>query len=186
MTVLREDEHLGPLIERHGEKQLEPAPDFFRRFVVSITRQQLSVAAAAAILDRLEREHELTPVGMLHADTDALRAAGLSAMKVQTIHRVAERFATGDWRRERFEPMADDAVLDELTTVRGIGIWTAKMQLMFSLGRMDVFPVEDLGIRRGMEQLYGCDLTRADMCERANAWRPYRSLASLYLWDVRD
>jgi DNA-3-methyladenine glycosylase II len=81
--------------------------------------------------------------------------------------------------------MDRDAVVAELTDVRGVGDWTAKMFLMFVLGREDVFPVEDLGIRRGMEELFG-DLTRAEMVDRAEPWRPYRSYASLYLWRAVD
>jgi DNA-3-methyladenine glycosylase II len=78
--------------------------------------------------------------------------------------------------------MSDDAVVEELTTIRGVGPWTAKMFLLFALGRPDVFPVEDLGVRRGMEQVVGRELTRGEMRDRAAEWAPYRSYASLYLW----
>jgi DNA-3-methyladenine glycosylase II len=81
--------------------------------------------------------------------------------------------------------MDDAAVVDELTAITGVGEWTAEMQLMFSLGREDVFPVGDLGIRKGMRELYG-DITRAEMVERSEAWAPYRSYASRYLWRVVD
>jgi DNA-3-methyladenine glycosylase II len=81
--------------------------------------------------------------------------------------------------------MDDEAVVDELTTITGVGRWTAEMQLIFSLGREDVFPAGDLGIRNAMETLYG-DLDRAEMVERAAAWAPYRSYASRYLWRLTD
>jgi DNA-3-methyladenine glycosylase II len=81
--------------------------------------------------------------------------------------------------------MDDEAVVDELTSITGVGTWTARMQLLFSFGRPDVFPVGDLGIRKGMRTLYG-DLSREEMVETAEAWRPYRSYASLYLWRVTE
>jgi DNA-3-methyladenine glycosylase II len=81
--------------------------------------------------------------------------------------------------------MDDDAVIDELTSITGVGDWTARMQLLFSLGRPDVFPVGDLGIRKGMRALYG-DIDRETMVERAKRWAPYRSYASLYLWRIEE
>jgi DNA-3-methyladenine glycosylase II len=81
--------------------------------------------------------------------------------------------------------MDDEAVVAELTTITGVGTWTAEMQLMFSLGRPDVFPVGDLGIRKGMRTLYG-DLSREEMVEKSEEWRPYRSYASLYLWRAKE
>ena len=186
VEALASDRYLGPLVAEHGKKTLEPAPDFFHRFMVSITRQQLSMAAAAAIMDRLENDVRITPAAILQADYDVLRATGLSEMKLATMRRIAEQFVTGSWSRDRFAGQEDAAVTEKLTAVRGVGIWTAKMQLMFSLGRTDVFPVEDLGIRRGMHTLVDDDLTRNEMTEIATRWAPHRSVASLYLWELGD
>ncbi|HKL30832.1 MAG TPA: DNA-3-methyladenine glycosylase 2 family protein, partial [Natrialbaceae archaeon] len=102
------------------------------------------------------------------------------------VRNVARAFEENGYSSEYFEGMDDDAVIAELTKITGVGVWTAKMQLVFSLARPDVFPVEDLGIRRAMEAIYGDDLTRAEMVEIAEQWRPYRSYASLYLWRSRD
>ena len=182
---LRADPHLGPYVDSHGELGLEPAADPFARTVVSVMNQQLSTASAAAIRERVFDRFEVTPSGMLAADEAALRDAGLSAQKVEYVREIARAFEDGRIDPDRFAGMDENAVVAELTDVRGVGDWTAKMFLMFVLGREDVFPVEDLGIRRGMEVLFG-DLSRAEMVERAEPWRPYRSYASLYLWRTVD
>jgi DNA-3-methyladenine glycosylase II len=182
---LRTDPHLGPYVESHGELDLEPAEDPFARTVVSVLNQQLSTASAAAIRERVFDRFEVTPEGMLAAPEAALRDAGLSARKVEYVREIARAFEDGRIDPARYEGMDGDAVVAELTDVRGVGDWTAKMFLMFVLGREDIFPVEDLGIRRGMEGLFG-DLSRAGMVERAEPWRPYRSYASLYLWRAVD
>jgi DNA-3-methyladenine glycosylase II len=182
---LRSDPHLGPYVESHGELDLEPAEDPFARTAVSVMNQQLSTASAAAIRDRVFDRFQVTPSGMLAADEAALRDAGLSPQKVEYLREIARAFEDGRIDPDRYAGMDDEAVVDELTDIRGVGDWTAKMFLMFVLGREDVFPVEDLGIRRGMEALFG-DLTRAEMVKRAEPWRPYRSYAALYLWRAVD
>jgi len=183
--VLRSDPHIGPLVEEHGEIELEPAENPFERLVVSIVNQQLSTQSAAAIRDRLFEQFTVEPQPLLDADEDALRAVGLSAQKVDYVRNVAERFLADDLSAAAFAAMSDEEVVEELTGIHGVGVWTAKMFLIFVLAREDVFPVEDLGIRRGMEALYG-DLTRGEMREQAETWRPYRSYASRYVWRVVD
>lgn len=183
---LRDDEFLGPVVARIGERQLEPADAFFPRFVTSIIRQQVSMAAAAAIEERLQEAVELTPARVLETEPSQLREAGLSAQKAETVRAVAEKFDRGDWTRERFSERSDDAVIEELTSVRGVGVWTAKMQLLFSLARPDIFPVEDLGIRRGVQILTDEDLSRQEMVTFSERWTPVRSVASLYLWELSD
>lgn len=186
IALLEDDEILGPVVERVGERSLEPADDFFARFVRSIIRQQVSMAAASAIEERVRETVQLTPAAVLALDREDLHQAGVSTQKAQTIFLIAEQFDGGTWSRRYFEDRTDEEVIDELTTVRGVGVWTAKMQLIFSLARPDVFPVEDLGIRSGMEVLVGDSLSREEMIERSRRWSPVRSLASLYIWDVVD
>ncbi|WP_226010003.1 DNA-3-methyladenine glycosylase family protein [Halomicrobium salinisoli] len=183
---LREDEHLRPLVEEHGELTLEPADDFYQRFVTSILRQQVSMASAAATRERLFDAVEVTPEGVLDADVDVLRDAGLSQAKARYVRNVAEAFLERGYSREHFEGMSHDEVVDELTTITGVGEWTAHMQLMFALGREDVFPVGDLGIRKGMRNVVDPDLTRAEMVDYSERWSPYRTYASLYLWRAQD
>lgn len=181
---LRQDELLGDVVDRVGEVHVRPAEDFFGRFVTSIIRQQVSMASARATEDRLQRTVAVTPPTILKTDPATLRDVGLSEQKAATAIAVAERFASGEWSRDTFVAHSDEDVIDELTTVHGVGAWTAKMQLLFSLGRPDVFPVEDLAIRRGMEVVTGEELTRQEMVDVAERWAPTRSIASLYLWEA--
>ena len=185
IAALRADSDLRPLIERHGPLAIEPTDDFFARFVVSVLRQQVSMASAAATRDRLFDAVEVTPAGILAADDATLRDAGLSRQKTRYVNNVAEAFRDRGYSLDSFAGMDDDAVLDELTSITGVGDWTARMQLLFSLGRPDVFPVGDLGIRKGMRELYG-DIDREAMVETAERWAPYRSYASLYLWRIEE
>jgi DNA-3-methyladenine glycosylase II len=176
---------LEPLVDAYGELTLTPAADPFRRFVVSIVNQQLSSASAAAVRDRLfaALDDEVTPDRVLAADDATLRDAGLSGQKVTYVRNVAEAFRAGRITPAALAEHDDETALRELTTVRGVGPWTAKMYLLFVLGREDVFPVEDLGVRGGMADLYGLNREdRSAMVDRAEAWRPYRSYAALYLW----
>ena len=176
---------LAPLVERYGELTVEPADEPYRRFVVSIVNQQLSSASAAAVRGRLfaALDDEVTPARVLAADESTLRDAGLSAAKVDYVRNAARAFEDGLLEPARFARVDDEAVLEAVTAVRGVGAWTGKMYLLFGLGREDVFPVEDLGIRGGMADLFDVDRgDRAAMVDRADPWRPYRSYASLYLW----
>ena len=186
IAALRGDDSLGPLVAEYGPMTVEPAENFYERFVVSILRQQVSMVSAAATRERLFDRVEPTPEAMLAADPELLREAGLSRQKTEYVRNVAEAFLDAGYTQEYFAGVPDEEVVAELTSITGVGEWTANMQLMFSLGRPDVFPVGDLGIRTGMEALYGEDLTRAEMVERAERWAPYRSYASRYLWRAED
>jgi DNA-3-methyladenine glycosylase II len=179
------DEVLRACIDAHGELGLDPAEDLFERLVTSILRQQVSMASAAATRERLFDAVEVTPAGILAADESLLKETGLSRQKTRYVRNVAEAFREKGYSHDYFAGMDDEAVVTELTSITGVGTWTANMQLMFALGRPDVFPVGDLGIRKGMRTLYG-DLTREEMVEKAEEWRPYRSYASLYLWRAKE
>lgn len=174
------------LIETHGPLTVEPAPDPFRRLVVSIVNQQLSTASAMAIRERVFDllEDEVTPETILAADETALREAGLSSTKIEYLRSAAEAFAKRDFSREALASYSNDEIRAELTQIRGIGTWTAEMYLIFVMGREDVLPLGDLAIRRGIQTLYGNgdEMTRADMRAAAEAWRPYRSYGTRYIW----
>jgi DNA-3-methyladenine glycosylase II len=186
IASLRSDPALRPLIEEHGRLTIDPAPEFFPRFVTSILRQQVSMESAAAVRERLFDAVEVTPEGVLAADLATLRDAGLSDAKTRYVRNLAEAFRECGYSKAYFEGMDDDAVMQELTSITGIGPWTARMQLLFSLGREDVFPVGDLGVRKGMRVLFGEDVTRGEMVERAERWAPYRSYATVYLWRIEE
>lgn len=179
--ALRTDETLSELIDRHGYLRIEPAEDSFQRLVLSIIRQQVSMASAAAMRERLFSQYELSPSAMIEASQSELQSVGLSEAKAAYIDAIANAFEEKGWSREFFATKDDQAVVDELTEIYGIGPWTAKMYLQFGLAREDVFPVEDLGIRKAMKSLYDTR-TRDEMKAKAEEWAPYRSIASLYLW----
>lgn len=182
VRALETDPALAPYIEEHGPVTLEPAADPFERLVVSVLRQQVSMDAAAAIRERLFEAVEVTPAGIQAANEAVLQEAGLSTAKVEYVNELARVWDEEGYSRSTFADLDDETVQAELTSIRGIGPWTAKMFLLFGLARPDVFPVEDLGVRRGMEIVCGQDMTRAAMRDRASEWAPYRSYASLYLW----
>jgi DNA-3-methyladenine glycosylase II len=184
---LASDADLGPLVEAYGRLELDPAGDPFERLVVSLVNQQLSSTAAAAIRERLFDRFEVTPEVLLAADEGALRDVGLSKQKVGYVRSAAGAAREGRLDRDRFDGLPDRAVVDELTDIRGVGDWTARMFAMFVLGREDVFPVGDLAIRRAMTTVCSVpDDDREAMVERAEPWRPYRSYAALYLWHHRE
>ncbi len=183
---LQTDPELGDLVTTHGPLYLDPSDDLFRRLVHSVVGQQVSVASASAIRRRLFDTVEVTPSGVLAADTQVLRDAGLSAMKAEYVTAVATVFDREGYCKESLATAPNEEIVDTLTAIRGVGPWTAEMQLLFTFGRPDVLPVGDLGVRRGIERLLGADLTRTEMRTRAEQWAPYRSYASLYLWRTVD
>jgi DNA-3-methyladenine glycosylase II len=184
--ALRDDEYLAPLVDEHGPLRLDPAEDLYRRLVISILRQQVSMASAAAVRERLFDRVDVTPAGVLAADDEVLRDVGLSRQKTRYLNTVAEAFQEEGYSKAYFADRETDAIRDELTSITGVGPWTANMQLLFAFGRPDVFPVGDLGIRQAMENLFGTEMSRAEMVERAERWSPYRSYATLYLWRVQE
>jgi DNA-3-methyladenine glycosylase II len=161
--------------------------DAYGALVRSIVGQQLSTKAARAIYGRLLElfgGKTPTPQRLLDADPEAIRAAGLSRPKVGYLRSLAEHVISGDLDLEHFDSMSDEEVTREITAVKGLGQWSADMFLMFHLGRPDVLPVGDLGVRRAVQRAYGLEtMPSAEELEAlGERWRPYRSLASLYLW----
>lgn len=177
---------MAGVIERRDPHPLQTDVNEFERLCVSIINQQLSTASAAAVRERVfdVLGGEVTPDSVLAASRDELREAGLSRTKVDYIGNAARAFEERDLTRAGLADRTNEEVIDELTEIKGVGEWTAHMYLMFVLERPDVLPLGDLAIRRGIEQLYndGEELTRAEMREIAEPWRPYRSVASRYIW----
>ncbi|HEY2602664.1 MAG TPA: DNA-3-methyladenine glycosylase [Thermoleophilaceae bacterium] len=184
------------LIDEHGTLSLKqrrrgrPA-DAYGTLVRSIVGQQLSTKAAASIYARvleLFGGEVPTPVKLIAVDPDALRGAGLSRAKVAYLRDLAERVEDGELDLDHLAELSDAQVTEQLTAVKGIGEWSADMFLLFQLGRPDVLASGDLGIRRAVERLYGLPkIPDVKTMERiAEPWRPYRSLACLYLWSSLD
>ena len=187
--LARRDPVLRGLIRRHGPCGLARShrEDPFVAAVEAIVWQQLSGKAAATIYRRvvaLLPGGLVTPVQLLGVPEQQLRAAGLSRAKTAYIRDLAACVVEGRLHLDRFEDMDDEAVIAELTAVKGIGRWTAEMFLMFRLQRPDVLPVGDLGIVNAIRRAYGLRKppTPARMAKIAEAWRPYRSIACWYLW----
>jgi DNA-3-methyladenine glycosylase II len=165
--------------------------DAYGALVRSIVGQQLSTKAARTIFERLTGlfgGHTPTPRQLLDADPEAIREAGLSRPKVAYLRDLAERVEDGDLALDSLAELPDEEVAEQLTAVKGLGPWTVDMFLIFHLGRPDVLPVGDLGIRRAVQIAYGLEeLPGPDELERiAEPWRPHRSLACLYLWRSLD
>jgi DNA-3-methyladenine glycosylase II len=182
------DEH-GPLDEeeRRRGRPLEP----YGALVRSIVGQQLSTKAARSIYERLTALFDgrtPTPPELLAADPEDVRSVGLSRPKVAYLRSLAEHVESGELELARLSELPDEEVTEQLTAVKGLGQWTADMFLIFHLGRPDVLPVGDLGVRRAVERVYGLpDLPdAAQLTEIGEPWRPHRSLASLYLWRSLD
>lgn len=200
------DPDLGRLIDSVGPCTLAPRSDagphtLFDRLVTAIMGQQLSVRAAATITGRLrdratdgtEGAHldpaYLDPVRIGALTDDELRACGISRPKVAALRDLVDAVETGRIPTlPELDALTDEEVVAALTAVRGIGRWTVEMQLIFLLDRPDVFPVADVGVRRGFERTLGLEhkATPAEMLERAEDWEPYRSVASWYLWRAVD
>ncbi|USZ69688.1 DNA-3-methyladenine glycosylase 2 family protein [Halorussus salilacus] len=185
IPVLREDPVMERLIETH-DPHTERDWSAYERLAVSIINQQLSTASAEAVRGRVFDllDGEVVPETVLAADEQALREAGLSGSKVAYLRNAARAFRRDDYTREALADRSDEEVVELLTDITGIGEWTAQMYLIFVLKREDVLPLGDLAIRRGIEQLYGegDGMTRAEMREVAEPWRPYRSVATRYIW----
>lgn len=196
--LCRADPELGRHIESVGPCTLAPAPDsgphaLFDRLASSILSQQLSVKAAATIAGRLRERaagpRHLDPVLLDTLSDDEIRACGVSRPKIAALRDLADAVGTGRIPTlTELQGFDDDEVVASLTTVRGVGRWTVEMLLIFLLDRPDVFPVADVGIRRGFERVTGLDgpATATQMLGRAEAWAPYRSVASWYLWRAVD
>jgi len=190
------DPRLGRLIEevvaRGGRQRFQGsrASTHFEAIARSIVYQQLSGKAAATIYGRVVAAlgGELTPELAVGADVEELRSAGLSAPKARYLRALAEAVVEGELDLGSVEHLPDEDVVAALTRVPGIGVWTAQMFLMFRLGRPDVLPAADLGIRKGLQLAHGLRNPAAPgHVERAGRrWAPYRSIACLYLWAALD
>ena len=188
--LLLHDALLAPTIRRAGLPTITPHKNYYTELVQSIISQQLSVKAADTIEKRFvglfEGSAFPTPEQILEKDVEELRAVGLSRPKARYIQDLAFRILDGTVRFDHLDTLSNDEVIAELTKVKGIGVWTAHMFLIFCMGRLDVLPVGDLGIKNGIQKLYDLPTTPSteDMEDiaRAHHWHPYESVASWYVW----
>jgi DNA-3-methyladenine glycosylase II len=167
--------------------------DVYSDLLDSIVSQQLSVKAAGTIFARfldLFPNRYPAPEWVLLLEHDQLRAVGLSGQKANYIKNTAQFFLDNELIEKDWTTISDDEIIKQLTTIKGVGKWTVQMILMFTLQREDILPVDDLGIQQGMTRLYNMDASaksfKKDMENLAESWRPYRSIASRYIWKWKD
>jgi DNA-3-methyladenine glycosylase II len=191
--LARRDRVMKKLIPQFGEARLQSRGDAFTTLARSIVGQQISTAAAQAVWERFAAlidapSAKLPPADVLKLKTDAMRGSGLSARKVEYLRDLATHFAGGTVHVRRWQQMDDEAIVEELVAIRGIGRWTAEMFLIFHLMRPNVLPVDDLGLIKGISVNYfsGEPVTRVEAREVGDAWAPYRSVATWYIWRSLD
>ena len=193
----RRDRVLKRLIPQFGQARLQSRGDAFTTLARSVVGQQISVKAAQAVWDRFAALAQpssapapvaLAPVRVLRLKVDAMREAGLSARKVEYLQDLARHFDSGSVHVGQWADMDDEAIIGELVAIRGIGRWTAEMFLIFHLMRPNVLPLDDLGLIKGISVNYfsGEPVSRAEAREVAEAWSPYRTVATWYLWRSLD
>jgi DNA-3-methyladenine glycosylase II len=180
------DPILRRIIRRVGPCTLAPRKDYFAALCQSILNQQISTQVAIVIYNRfrdLFPRRRPTPEALLQIDDVTLRGVGLSRQKLLYLRSLAEAFASGNVPVRRFNRM-DEEIIQSLIPVKGIGRWTVEMFLMFVLNRPDVLPVDDLGLKKGVQQAFGLpELPKApEIIDLAQSWRPYRTVATWYLW----
>jgi DNA-3-methyladenine glycosylase II len=183
---LRKDRKLAKIIDRVGKFNISLTKNPYESLVEAIITQQLSGKAADSISTRFRGIYGRfpKPADVLSTSDAKLRKAGLSYMKVSYIKDLSKKVESKEIRLSYMKNLTDEQVVVQLTQVKGIGRWTAEMFLIFSLGRLDVLPVGDLGLRKGIKMLYSLDeLPEKEQIEQiAEKWRPYRSVATWYLW----
>ncbi|MDL2337366.1 MAG: DNA-3-methyladenine glycosylase 2 family protein [Pseudomonadota bacterium] len=187
--LAKRDRVMRKLIPKCGNSHLTCRGDAFTTLARSIVGQQISVKAAQSVWDRFVAA---VPGGSVHLQPDSvlrlqppeMRAAGLSARKVEYLNDLALHFSAGSVHEHQWAQMEDESIIDELVAIRGIGRWTAQMFLIFHLIRPDVLPLDDLGLIKGISVNYfsGEPVSRAEAREVGDAWAPFRSVATWYIW----
>lgn len=188
VIALAADPVMAAVTAAVGEVSVGVEHDRFSALASAIVGQQLSTAAANTIWRRFEALGPVVPAAVLELDEPTMRSVGLSGAKTRYLRDLAERVHTGDLGLDGLDTLSDDEVIAEVTRVKGIGRWTAEMFLVFSLTRPDVLALDDGGLLRaaGWALELGRPATGPEMSEAGEAWKPYRSVASLYLWGCLD
>ena len=189
----KRDRVMRKLIPQFGEGRLQSRGDAFATLARSIVGQQISVKAAQSVWYRFTAlidapATRLSPTCVLALDATAIRAAGLSARKVEYLCDLAAHFESGEVHVDEWQQMDDEAIIEELVAIRGIGRWTAEMFLIFHLMRPNVLPLDDVGLLKGISTNYfsGEPVSRAEAREVGDAWAPFRSVATWYIWRSLD
>lgn len=187
------DPILRPVIESAPPPTITPHTNYYQELVESIISQQLSVKAAATILKRFKElfsEDFPSPESILTKDIETFRSVGLSRQKASYIQDLATKVLDGTVVFSHLDSLGNQEVIDELIQIKGVGVWTVHMFLMFCMGRLDVLPTGDLGIRNGIQKLYSLSEKPSpeeiERIAKEHSWHPYESLASWYVWHSLD
>lgn len=187
------DPKLAELIKQYGPCRIRPHDDHYGELLSSIVSQQLSVKAADTIWGRVLNVYggkTPTPWQLVDTDTEALRACGVSYQKISYMQDLAKHIISKQLDLKHLSTLPNGEIMQQLVAIKGIGEWSAHMFLIFSLGRLDILPVGDLGIRKAALQVYGLkQMPEPEMLERLsvkNSWKPYESVAAWYLWQSLD
>jgi DNA-3-methyladenine glycosylase II len=186
---MKKDRVMKRLIPQFGIACLQSRGDAFVTLARSVVGQQISVKAAQTVWDRFAKlPKRMTPAQVLRLKIDDMRAAGLSARKVEYLVDLALHFDSQSVHVDAWDTMDDEAIIAELLAIRGIGRWTAEMFLIFHLMRPDVLPLDDVGLINGISKSYfsGETVSRSDAREVSQAWAPYRTVATWYIWRSLD
>ena len=187
--LMKKDRVMKRLIPQFGEACLQSRGDAFVTLARSIVGQQISVKAAQTVWDKFVKlPRKMTPTYVLKLKVDDMRAAGLSARKVEYLVDLALNFDNGALHVKAWNEMDDESIIEELVAIRGIGRWTAEMFLIFHLMRPNVLPLDDVGLINGISRNYFSDeaVSRSEAREVAAAWAPYCSVATWYIWRSLD
>jgi len=186
IRFLKQDRKLAKIIDRVGDFQIKKRNNHFAALVEAIISQQLASTAADAIIRRFKKLYPIfpKPIQVLNTKDSKLRSVGLSKMKVGYLKDLAKKIEGGDLKIRTLSKESDEEIIAQLIQVKGIGRWTAEMFLIFSCGRLDVLPVGDLGLRKGVQLAFSLpDLPKPKEVEKIGMrWKPYRSVATWYLW----
>jgi DNA-3-methyladenine glycosylase II len=191
---LQQEARIRPLLQRIEIPEIMPSGDLYFDLLKSIVSQQLSVKAADVIFKRFIALFDLQypmPEILREIDLETLRSAGLSAQKARYLQNVAHFALQNNLSDMVWDLLSNDEIISFLTQIKGVGVWTAQMLLIFSLSRTDVFPVDDLGIQQAMQRLFQIEEVnprkfKVQIQELSEPWRPYRTVACQYLWRWKD
>jgi DNA-3-methyladenine glycosylase II len=188
IELCNSDPQIGKLIRIIGDIEIGLRKDYFKALTKSIISQQLSPKAAGTIYSRFEEllQKNITPSNLKEFNDEQLRSVGVSKQKSSYLHDLTNRILFGEIHLDEIEQMENEEVIKTLTSVKGIGKWTAEMFLIFSLGKMDVLPLDDVGLQRAVKWLYSLEKEKdikSCFLEKARAWGKNTTIACLYLWE---
>lgn len=191
--LIANDPVLAKIITSGPAPTFTPHTNYYQELVESIISQQLSVKAAATILKRFKAlftSEFPSPAEILDEDVETFRSVGLSRQKANYIRDLAEKVLDGTVKFDHLDTLTNQEVIDELIQIKGVGVWTVHMFLMFCMGRLDVLPTGDLGIKNGMQKLYEFEIKptpeEMELVAKKNNWNPYQTVASWYVWQSLD